>query len=42
MTGNCYWYKLAGSMYWYLERGIIDSGMYYSKLLNHVQLPTLM
>jgi len=39
--GNCYWYKFTGSMYGYLERGIIDIVMDYSKLLNHVWLPTL-
>ena len=41
MRGNSYWYKLAGSMYGYLEWVIIDSVMYYSKRLNHVRLPTL-
>jgi len=27
MRVNCYWYKLAGSMFGYLEWGIIDSVM---------------
>jgi len=42
MRGNCYWYKLAGGMFGYLEWGITDSVTYYSKLLNHDRIETLM
>jgi len=35
MRGNCYRYKLVGSVYGCLDWGIIDVVMYYSKLLNH-------
>jgi hypothetical protein len=28
MKGNCIWYKLAGSMYGYLELGTTDSVVY--------------
>jgi len=42
MRGNCMWYKLAGSMYGYLEWGTTHSVVYYSKPLNHDRLQTLM
>jgi len=42
MSGNCFWYKLAGNIYGYLEWGITDSVVCCSKLLNHDRLPTLL
>jgi len=42
MKCNCIWYELAGSMYGYLEWGTTDSVVYYSRLLNHDRLQTLM
>jgi len=39
MGGNCYWYRLAGSLYGYLDWGILV--VYYSKQFNCDRLPTL-